>query len=77
MYSPILAVASLKCVPIGLKKSSISLSLSKKKTVALVDSVRTNSFIHQRLVDAYSLKFQPIKETISMPTSTLTAPVHF
>ena len=77
MYSPILAMASLEGVPVGLKKSSISLSLSEKKTVALVNSVRTNSFIHQRLVDAYCLKFQPIKETISMPTSTLSAPIHF
>ena len=37
MYSPILAMASSEGVPTGLKKFSISLSISKKKAIALVD----------------------------------------
>ena len=37
MYSPILAMASSEGVPTGLKKFSISLSINKKKAIALVD----------------------------------------
>ena len=75
MYSPILAIASFKGLRAGLKKSSITLSINKKKAIALVDSRSTDSFIHPRLIDACCLKIQPIKETISMATNTLTAPI--
>ena len=75
MYSPLLAMASLRRVPAGLRKSSVFLSINKKKAIALVDSGSTDSFIHPRLVDACCLKIQPIKGTISMATSTLTAPI--
>ena len=62
MYSPLLAMASLRGVPVGLRKSSVFLSINKKKEIALVDSESTDSFIHPRLVDASCLKIQPIKE---------------
>ena len=72
IYSPILANAFFEVVPAGLKKSINTLSISKKKAIALVDSGSTDSSIHPRLVDACFLKTQPIKEKISMATSTLT-----
>ena len=74
MYSPLLAMASLRGVPAGLRKSSVFLSINKKRAIALVDAGSTDSFIHPRLVGACCLKIQPTKETISMATSSLTAP---
>ena len=46
MYSPILAMASFESVSAGLKKSSITLSIYRKKAIALVDSGSRDSFMN-------------------------------
>ena len=57
MYSPLLAMASLRGVSAGLRKSSVFLSINKKKAIALVDSGNTDSFIHPRLLMLVVSKF--------------------
>ena len=57
MYSPLLAMASLRDVPAGLRKSSVFLSISKKKAITLVDSGNTDNFIHPRLLMLVVSKF--------------------
>ena len=74
-FSPLPATTSQNGVLTGLKKSSISVQINRKRATALIDSRSSVSFILPFFVQVCSYVVCSGTETISMAIKTLTVRV--